>query len=73
MERTNEAIRVMMLLKANRHRLTRQQIRTIKGQALAGDTAGAMRGLQKLLDMKTTTKRSDRHESSQRKANSCLH
>ena len=52
MERTKEAIRVMMLLKANRHRLTRQQIRTIKGQALAGDAAGSMRGLQKLLERK---------------------
>ena len=56
MERTNEAIRVMMLLKANRHRLTRQQIRTIKGQALAGDAAGAMRGLQKILERKEASR-----------------
>ena len=32
-----------------RHRLTRQQIRTIKGQVLSGDIAGAMRGLNKLV------------------------
>ena len=49
---SNTIEEVMKLLKANRHRLTRQQIRTIKGQALAGDTAGAMRGLHKLLERK---------------------
>ena len=40
---------VMKSLKANRDKLTRQQLRTLKGQALAGDTAGAMKGLQKIL------------------------
>ena len=28
--------------------LTRQQYRTLRGQVLAGDTGGALRGLQKL-------------------------
>jgi hypothetical protein len=40
---------VMKSLKANRNNLTRQQLRTLKGQALAGDTVGAMKGLQKIL------------------------
>ncbi len=29
--------------------LTRQQLRTLKGQALAGDLQGAMKGLRKLI------------------------
>ena len=33
----------------NRKRLTRQQMKTLKGQIKAGDAAGAMRGLDKLL------------------------
>lgn len=39
-------------LKAHRGELTRQQIQTLKGQALAGNAAGAMRGLQKILERK---------------------
>ena len=31
-------------------RLTRQQYKTIKGQILAGDADGAMRGLSKILN-----------------------
>lgn len=38
-----------MNLKACRDRLTRQQYKTLKGQILAGDSDGAMRGLRKLL------------------------
>lgn len=40
----------MNALKWNKHRLTRQQYRTIKGQILAGDAEGAMKGLKKLLE-----------------------
>lgn len=36
-------------LKAHRARLTRQQYSTLKGQVLAGDSDGAMRGLDKIL------------------------
>ena len=32
-----------------RDKLTKQQYRTLKGQILAGDSDGAMRGLQKIL------------------------
>lgn len=37
------------LLNAKKH-LTRQQYKTIKGQILAGDADGAMRGLTKILN-----------------------
>jgi len=40
----------MKTLKANRKNLTRQQYRTIKGQAFAGDIGGAEKGLHKLLE-----------------------
>lgn len=35
-------------LLAHKNKLTRQQYKTIKGQILAGDVSGAMRGLEKL-------------------------
>ncbi len=40
----------MKTLKANQKNLTRQQYRTIKGQAFAGDIKGAEKGLYKLLE-----------------------
>lgn len=42
----------LLTLKGARPRLTVQQYRTLRGQVLAGDAAGAMRGLQKTLDRK---------------------
>lgn len=39
----------LLALKAYRHRLTPQQYRTLRGQVLAGDGGGALRGLRKLL------------------------
>ena len=39
----------MILLKGARQRLTPQQYRTLRGQVLAGDSAGAMKGLRKLM------------------------
>ena len=36
-------------LKACSHRLTREQYKTLRGQILAGDPAGAMKGLRSLL------------------------
>lgn len=38
-----------MNLKACRDRLTKQQYKTLKGQILAGDSEGAMKGLRRLL------------------------
>ena len=40
-------------LKAHRHNLTAQQYRTLRGQVLAGDPEGAMKGLQKILLRRT--------------------
>lgn len=39
----------LILLKGARQRLTPQQYRTLRGQVLAGDSVGAMKGLRKLL------------------------
>jgi hypothetical protein len=41
-----------MNLKACRSQLTKQQYRTLKGQILAGDSEGAMKGLKRLLERK---------------------
>lgn len=38
----------LVMLEQRRHLLTPQQYKTIKGQILAGETDGALRGLQKL-------------------------
>lgn len=39
----------LLKLKAYRKKLTPQQYRTLRGQVLAGDHDGAMRGLEKIL------------------------
>ena len=39
----------LILLKLYRNRLTVQQYKTLRGQILAGDDAGAMKGLKRLL------------------------
>lgn len=39
----------LIRLKGARQHLTAQQYRTLRGQVLAGDPDGAMRGLRKLL------------------------
>lgn len=45
-------VKAAMHLKACRDRLTKQQYNTLKGQILAGDGAGAMKGLRKLISKK---------------------
>ena len=42
----------LRVLKGNRAKLTRQQYKTLRGQILAGDDIGAMRGMLKLLNEK---------------------
>ena len=42
-------VRAVIQLKACRDRLTKQQYKTLKGQILAGDGDGAMKGLRKIL------------------------
>ena len=39
----------MELIKAHRDKLTRQQLRTLKGQCKAGDIDGALKGLHRIL------------------------
>lgn len=39
----------LLLLRNTKHRLSRQQYRTLKGQVLAGDADGAMKGLRRIL------------------------
>ena len=46
---TREQKKAFADLKYNKDKLTVQQYRTLKGQLLAGDTSGALKGLQKLL------------------------
>lgn len=50
MKSKTELTAFMDILNANKKNLTRQQYRTIKGQAFAGDIRGAEKGLYKLLD-----------------------
>lgn len=46
-------VRAAMNLKACRDRLTKQQYKTLKGQILAGDGEGAMKGLRRLLQRRS--------------------
>lgn len=42
-------VNALIQIKGARHRLTTQQYRTLKGQVLAGDSEGAMKGLREIL------------------------
>ena len=42
----------LQAIKANAGRLPRQQVKTLRGQALAGDIDGAIKGLEKILKRK---------------------
>lgn len=44
-----ETFETLKLIKANRHRLSFQQFRTLKGQCLAGDVEGAKKGFYKIV------------------------
>lgn len=45
-------VKAICRLKAYHHVLTYQQYQTLKGQILAGNPQGAMRGLDKILNRK---------------------
>lgn len=49
---------LLMLKQLNsyKHKLTRQQYKTLKGQILSGDATGAMRGLVDILRKKDESK-----------------
>lgn len=42
----------LIMLNRSRHQLTTQQFKTLRGQILAGNDIGALRGLQKTLERK---------------------
>ena len=42
-------VKALIQIKGAKPRLTRQQYRTLRGQVLAGDGDGAMKGLRKIL------------------------
>ncbi len=44
----------LIQLKGARNRLTHQQYRTLRGQVLAGDPDGAMKGLRRILLLQGT-------------------
>lgn len=48
--------RLLVQLKNYRHLLTKQQIHTLKGQILAGDVDGALKGLNKIINERSKTK-----------------
>lgn len=45
----NIDVKALIQLKACRGKLTYQQYKTLRGQVLAGDSDGAMKGLRRLL------------------------
>ena len=40
---------IFKILKVYKHQLTKQQYKTLKGQAIAGDEEAALKGLKKIL------------------------
>lgn len=46
---------IFKILKLHKNQLTKQQYKTLKGQAIAGDELGAIKGLNKLLMRKSKT------------------
>lgn len=46
-------VNAMMFLKAYRTRLSHQQYNTLRGQLLAGDSIGAMKGLKRIMRQKS--------------------
>ena len=51
----NKMQQTLKHIKNNRHKLTPQQWRTLKGQCLAGDYVGARKGFEKILDNRQKT------------------
>ena len=42
-------VKALIQLKATKDRLSKQQYKTLRGQVLAGDPDGAMKGLRKII------------------------
>ncbi len=43
------------ILKSSKKNLTKQQYKTLKGQVIAGDKVGALKGLNKILNRQSNT------------------
>lgn len=43
----------LLILRNTKHRLTQQQYKTLRGQVLAGDATGAMKGLYNIIHHQT--------------------
>ena len=52
----NDTNKFIINLKRYRHLLTKQQIKTIRGQAISGNVEGAIKGLQTALNKKQSNK-----------------
>lgn len=46
----------LMILRNTNHRLSKQQYKTLRGQVLAGDPDGAMKGLRNILQRRAERK-----------------
>lgn len=69
----NETELFVYSLKKYRQTLTKQQISTIKGQALSGDLEGAKKGLTKLLELERNREVRRIAMDSYDKVQACLH
>ena len=49
MQKSDELAEYLKTLNGNKQKMTQQEYRTIKGQALHGDVIAASRGMQKLM------------------------
>ena len=59
---TIDSVKAFHLLRLSRKKLTRQQYKTFCGQINAGDAAGAMKGLEKLLKRNMNEKKERSYE-----------
>lgn len=49
-------VKALIQLKATKDRLSKQQYKTLRGQVLAGDPDGAMKGLRNILQRQNKSK-----------------
>lgn len=62
MKSDNVASDAFITLRNTKHRLTNQQYKTLRGQVLAGDPAGAMKGLRRILQRSVDRMKKERKQ-----------
>lgn len=62
MKSDNVASDALITLRNTKHRLTNQQYKTLRGQVLAGDPAGAMKGLRRILQRSVDRMKKERKQ-----------